>query len=190
MPPTFDFGEFPLLETERLILRRITLDDADNFVALFGDPEVMRFHSFPPVTNHEEGLARATFFVERWEKREGFDWAITLPAEGDRFIGITGWGAWNQTDRHVDVGWSVLRSHWGRGYATEAARANISWCFENLHVHRVTADCTDGNIASETVMRKCGFTHEGTFRESCWEHGRFVDIKYFGLLRREWEAAK
>jgi ribosomal-protein-alanine N-acetyltransferase len=188
MPPTFDFGSFPLLETERLVLRRLSPDDADGMHVLFGDPEVLRFLTRPPILSREEGEQSIAWFNNRLAQAEGVEWAITLPAEGGRFIGITGWGDWNRTDRRVDMGWAIQRQHWGRGYATEAARAVIAWCFGNLDVHRVTADCTDGNIASETVMRKCGFTHEGTFRESCWEHGRFVDIKYFGLLRSEWEA--
>jgi [ribosomal protein S5]-alanine N-acetyltransferase len=56
-------------------------------------------------------------------------------------------------------------------------------------VHRIQADCTDGNVASERVMLKCGFTYEGTWRQACWDHGRFVDIKQFGLLRRDYEGA-
>ena len=187
MPPTFDFGEFPLLETERLVLRRLSPDDADGMHALYGDPAVLRFLAKPPVTSREEGAQRIAMFNHRYERGEGVEWAITLREEGALFLGVCGWGDWNRTDRHVDIGWGIQREHWNRGYATEAARAVIRWCFENLDVHRITADCTDGNIASETVMLKCGFTHEGTFRESCWEHGRFVDIKYFGLLRREYD---
>ncbi|MCA9904967.1 MAG: GNAT family N-acetyltransferase, partial [Anaerolineae bacterium] len=69
---------------------------------------------------------------------------------------------------------------------TEATHAVVRWCFDNLDLHRVQADCTAGNIASERVLEKVGFTYEGTWRESVFEHGRFVDIKQYGLLRREY----
>ena len=72
---------------------------------------------------------------------------------------------------------------------TDAAWAMFGWLRANVELHRIQADCTGGNIASQRVMLKCGFTYEGTRREACWEHGRFVDIKQFGLLKREHDRA-
>lgn len=92
---------------------------------------------------------------------------------------------WDRQNRHADIGYHLLPSHWGKGYATEAARAMIRWCFANRDLNRVEADCTDGHTASERVLLKCGFKVEGLWRERCWEHRRFVDIKQFGLLRHE-----
>ncbi len=101
---------------------------------------------------------------------------------------MCGAASWDRDNRHIEIGYHILPSLWGQGYATEAAQAIIGWCFENLDLHRIQGDCTDGNIGSERVMLKCGFKAEGVWRESCWEHGRFVDIKQFGLLRREFEG--
>ena len=184
----FEFSQFPGITTERLRLRRLSPDDAGNIHALFGDPEVLRFLTKPLVTSRDDGLERIGLFDGKFQRQESLDWAIELGADGRTFIGICGISSWNRTDRRVDIGYALLREYWGRGFATEAARAIVRWCFENLDVHRVQADCTDGNIGSERVLLNCGFHHEGTWRESCWEHGRFVNIKQFGLLRREWEA--
>jgi [ribosomal protein S5]-alanine N-acetyltransferase len=115
----------------------------------------------------------------------GVDWGVTLRGE-DRVVGLCGCYGWDRENRRVDIGYHMEPSLWGKGYATEAARAIVGWCFDNLNVHRVQADCTEGNIASERVMVKLGFTFEGLWRENCWEHGRFVNLKQFGLLRREW----
>jgi RimJ/RimL family protein N-acetyltransferase len=119
-----------------------------------------------------------------YQQQEGIDWGITLHGD-DRLIGMCGAYQWNRSNRRIDIGYHVRPAHWGHGYATEAARAIIDWCFQNLDLHRIQADCTDGNLASERVLLKCGFTVEGIWRESCWEHGRFVSIKQFGLLRHE-----
>ena len=73
------------------------------------------------------------------------------------------------------------------GYATEAAMAMIKCDFDNLEVNRIQADCTKGPIASEKILLKCGFIEEGIWREAAWEHGKDVDIKQFGLLRKEFD---
>ncbi|MDP9180805.1 MAG: GNAT family N-acetyltransferase [Chloroflexota bacterium] len=186
MTPTFDFTRFPILTTDRLRLRQLTLDDADGMMALLGDPLVLRFLNDPPADTVEKATEFLKWLAGLYERHEAVQWAITLRDDG-RFIGTCAMHAWDRSDRHVDIGYHILSALWGNGYATEATRAMIPWCFENLDVHRIQGDCTDGHIASERVMLKCGFKVEGVSRESCWEHGRFVDIKRFGLLRHEYE---
>lgn len=188
MSAVFDFSTFPILTTERLRLREITNDDTEGLIELFSSEESMRFLNFPPVTNQEEARATVERFAGEYERQEAINWGITLQGD-DRLIGNVGTDKWEKSDRRIDVGWTIVPALWGLGYATEAARAMIGWLFVNLDLHRISADCTDGNIASERVMLKCGFTYEGTWREACWEHGRFVDIKQFGLLRREFKVA-
>lgn len=184
MSTIFDFANFPILTTERLCLRQLTHGDGETMVAIFSSPEVLRFLNQPPM----DTLEKAITFIDRlngsYQNRESVDWGITLHGD-DRVIGMCGSYQWDRSNRHMDIGYHILPSQWGQGYATEAARAMIRWCFDNLDLHRIQADCTDGNIASERVLLKCGFKVEGIWRESCWEHGRFVDIKQFGLLRRE-----
>jgi ribosomal-protein-alanine N-acetyltransferase len=187
MPDVFDFAIFPVLTTERLRLRRLTYDDADALMAIFGDPQVLRYLNDEPMDTPEKARGLVDWVDDQFNQHKGVNWGITLKGD-DYVIGMCGNYAWHRGNRRVDIGYHLLPLHWGRGYATEATRANLAWCFENLNVHRVQADCTDGNLASERVLLKCGFKVEGIWRESCWEHGRFVDIKQFGLLRREFEA--
>jgi ribosomal-protein-alanine N-acetyltransferase len=187
MSTPFDFATFPILTTERLSLRALRPNDAEALMALYSDPQVLRFLNLAPTDSAEKALGLINWFNDLFEQQIGVQWAFTQSGE-DRLIGTGGAYGWDRDNRRVDIGYHILPALWGRGYATEAARAVVQWCFDHLDVHRVQADCTEGNIASERVMLKCGFTHEGTWRESCWEHGRFVNIKQFGLLRREWTA--
>ncbi|MBL8134967.1 MAG: GNAT family N-acetyltransferase [Anaerolineae bacterium] len=184
MTVLFDFSQFPILATERLTLRQITHADADAISALFSAPEVLRFLNNPPMDTHEKAVGFIDWLARAFEQQEGVNWGITLTGQ-DQVIGMCGAYDWNRDNRHIDIGYHLLPAHWGQGYATEATRAIIRWCFQNLDLHRIQADCTAGNDASERVMIKCGFTLEGVWRESCWEHGRFVSIKQYGLLRRE-----
>lgn len=185
MNDIFDFSTFPILTTARLRLRPLTHADADDIIAIFGAPEVLRFLNNPPVDTREKAIGMIDWFTANYDRQEAVQWGFTLHGD-DRLIGSGGTYAWDRDDRHVDIGYHITPGYWGQGYATEAAHAIIRWCFEHLDVHRVQGDCTDGNLASERVMLKCGFKVEGIWRERCWEHGRFVDIKQFGLLRREY----
>ncbi len=189
MTSSFDFSTFPTLTTERLRLRRFRHDDASAMMALFSSPEVLRFLNQSPTDTPEKAIGLIDWLNDTFDQQESVQWAITLP-ETDQLIGTCGNYAWERDNRHIDIGYHILPSHWGQGYATEAAHAVIQWSFDNLDVHRIQADCTEGNIASERVMLKCGFQLEGIWRESCWEHGRFVNIKQFGLLRREYNQRK
>lgn len=182
----FDFTTFPVLTTERLILRQLTPDDAEGMMAIFGDPEMLRFLNQPPTDTPQKARDLIAWLAGNYERKEGIDWGITLRGD-DRLIGMCGAYDWDRFSRHIDIGYHIIPAQWRKGYATEAARALIGWCFDQLDVHRIQADCTDGNLASEGVLLKCGFTVEGIWRESCWEHGRFVNIKQFGLLRREFK---
>jgi RimJ/RimL family protein N-acetyltransferase len=178
MTTLFDFATFPEITTERLHLRQLT----------HSSPQVLEFLNQEPTDTREKATGLIDWLNGMFDSKDAVQWAFILRADG-RFLGTGGTYGWEQGDRHVDIGYHILPSEWGKGYATEASHAIIRWCFDNLDVHRIQADCTDGNIGSERVMLKCGFKHEGTWRESCWEHGRFVNIKQFGLLRREYEGA-
>jgi len=187
MDDIFAFDHIPVLTTERLRLRAITEADTPSMIAIFGDPQVLRFLDGEPITTPEraEGLVR--WFAGNFERREAIRWGITLHRD-DTVIGTCGFHRWDRSHFHVEIGYDLASAYWGRGYMTEAMREVIGWCFSHLGVHRIEGDCTDGNLASERVMRKLGFRYEGTWRERCWEHGRFVDLKQFGLLLPEWKG--
>lgn len=186
MGAIFDFSTFPVIATERLRLRQLTHADADGLMALFNSPDVLRYLNDSPIENHEKAIEYIDWLNRSYENHSSIEWAIALP-ETDAMIGMTGFYSWEHDNRRADIGYALLPAYWGHGYATEATRALVAWCFDNLNLHRIQADCTDGNSASEKVLLKCGFKVEGIWRESCWEHGRFVDIKQFGLLYREFE---
>lgn len=187
MTELFDFSQFPILQTERLVLRRLTHDDAEAMIAIFGSPEVLRFLNEDPVDTVEKAVGMIDWLNGHYDDQHAVQWGITLQGD-DHVVGTCGFYRWDRSDRHVDIGYHIVPSLWGRGYATEAARAVVGWCFQNLGVHRIQADCTEGHTASERVMIKCGFKLEGTWRESCWEHGRFVNIRQYGLLQPEFAA--
>lgn len=185
--PRFDFSVFPELTTNRLRLREPHYDDeadAEALAALHRAPDMMRFLNHDPADTAEKARGLMAWFQQMYNQREAVQWMITLKMSGE-VIGTCGIHSWSQSDRRIDIGYMLHPDYWNQGYTTEAASAMTRWCFEELNVHRVQADCTEGNEGSARVLLKSGFKHEGTWRESTWEHGRFVNIQQFGVLRRE-----
>lgn len=183
----FDFSVFPILETDRCILRQLTHDDADALITLYSDPRVDEFLDVdPPCSNQEQAISMIDWLNGHFTNQAAVRWAITFKENPAQLIGTIGFHYYNSKDRRTDIGYDLMPQYWGKGIITEVAHKVVRWCFENLDLHRVQADCTDGNIGSEKVLLKLGFKVEGLWRENCFEHGRFVSLKQFGLLRREY----
>jgi ribosomal-protein-alanine N-acetyltransferase len=177
-----------VLETPRLILRPFSLDDAERLTALLQDPDVHRWTaSIPyPYTNDHA--------VEFISKRlsddfsgDSFAWAIT-----DRKVGhvIGGMGLHDVVfDRgRAELGYWMGAEYRGVGYATEAARRILSWCFEVAEFHRVQATYVLGNHGSAGVMRNIGMQEEGLLRGYGFKNGEHQDMYLNAILRddRTW----
>jgi RimJ/RimL family protein N-acetyltransferase len=183
-----------LLETERLVLRRFTMADVDHLVELDGDPEVMRFLTGgrPTARGVIEGEVLPRF-LDYYARSDG----LGFWAGEDRVTGeFIGWFELRPTDdvrpHEVELGYRLVRSVWGRGYATEGSRALVDKAFADLGVERVVATTMTVNLGSRRVMEKVGLTLVRTFHES-WpdpidgaEHG---DVEY-ALSKAEWERRR
>jgi RimJ/RimL family protein N-acetyltransferase len=163
------------LETPRLIVREMRSTDVESLHRLFSDPLLMRFW---PVFTQAQTEARVAEDIRRYAQDGIGLWAMTIRGS-DEAIGDCG------LVRHdvdgameTDIGWHVLRAHWGQGYATEAARASRDYAFAQLGVERLVAQIHPENYASRRVAEKIGMR---LLRE--YQHWRGVRLLYF--LERE-----
>jgi RimJ/RimL family protein N-acetyltransferase len=147
----------PEIETRRLRLRAFTAEDLDGLHLVFGDAEVMRFISGGKARSREEteiGLGRT---IEGWRTRGFGFWAVTsLDSTG--LIGYCGFMFLENTPE-VEIAYGLKKSHWGRGFATEAARACLRCGFEELKLARIVAVVHPQNVASQRVLEKLGMTY-------------------------------
>ncbi|HYF16022.1 MAG TPA: GNAT family N-acetyltransferase [Phycisphaerales bacterium] len=146
-------------ETDRLILRAMNTDDAEAFFALNSNPEVMRLTGEPPLRSIEE--ARAA--IESYPDFEtvGFGrWGCELKTSRS-IIGFCGLKRLEELDL-VDVGFRFTPEHWGRGLATEACAASITFGFEVLNLRKIVGLALPDNAASIRVLTKCGMRRNGT----------------------------
>jgi len=148
------------IRTERLRLRRWLPADREPFAALNADPRITEF--LPTVLSREGSdafIARAeAHFVER-----GFGlWAIEI-IDGAAFAGFVGLST-PRFDAHfqpsVEIGWRLGAEHWGRGVATEGARATLAFGFEVLGLREIVSFTVPSNVRSRRVMEKIGMTHD------------------------------
>lgn len=149
-----------MIETERLLLRPWRDDDREPFAALNADPEVMEF--FPAPLVREESDALVTRIRGHFDEHGYGLWALEVRNSG-RFAGFT--GLLQQTfPAHftpaVEVGWRLDRRAWGRGYASEAARAAITHGFDEVGLDEIVSMTAIANTRSRRVMERIGMSHD------------------------------
>jgi RimJ/RimL family protein N-acetyltransferase len=140
-----------LIETERLRLRPMDMDDLDAFVALHAEPEVTRFIRPLDRAAAEERLHRDE---SEWRQRNHGLLAILDRSDG-AFLGRCGLKYWPQFDE-TELGWALRREAWGHGYATEAGRTCIEWGFAELDAPYLTAMVNPENVRSIRVAERLG----------------------------------
>jgi RimJ/RimL family protein N-acetyltransferase len=157
-------GTAPTLTTERLILRPWRESDLAPFAALNADPEVMEH--FPATLRREESDLLAAHIAEDMAERGFGWWAAEVPGEAP-FIGFIGlsvpdFGAHFLPPGRivVEIGWRLARPWWGRGYATEGARAALAFGFGELGLVEIVSFTATTNTRSQAVMRRLGMSHD------------------------------
>ena len=155
-----------MIETERLILRPFNCDDLDIIVKLYSDEEIMEYMPLP-VLDEETAQKLLNRFAAGWKDTPQIHYEMAVVRrETNEKIGraeITR----NVSEESAMIGWMLVKSAWGKGYATEIAKALIEYCFRELEVHRVYALCHPDNTASWKVMEKCGMHREAHYIQKC-----------------------
>ena len=153
------------------------------------DPRYLRLY---PWTYHTEADVRdfVQEFVDQQteQPRRKFQLAITL-SEGGQVIGNCGIRRKPGNDWEADVGFELAPEYWGRGFATEAALAIVSFGFRKLELHRISSWCIADNAASARVLENVGLRPAGRLRENEYFKGRCWDTLIYGLLETEWRAS-
>lgn len=146
--------------TERLVLKKFSLADAQGFYELNLDPDVIRYTGDVPFRS----VADAEAFIIGYDHYERYSygrWSVFIEDTGD-YIGFCGLNYRPDQDE-VDVGFRFLKRYWGKGYATEAARGSLLYGFNELVLDKIVARAMQENLASHRVLQKLGMRFEKTF---------------------------
>ena len=155
--------DWPTLVTERLILRPWRPEDFEPYARFSADEASMRYlgRDGRP-TDAAETWRTICLFIGHWYLRGYTLWAVEERASGE-FVGRVGpWKPEGWPD--LEIGWAVDRSRWGRGYATEAARAAADWVYRTLKADHVVHFIQEANVRSIRVAEKLGAKRDGIFK--------------------------
>lgn len=164
-----------VFQSQRLLFREFTEDDAALIYELNSDPEVLRYLHEPPVTPENAGQVIRDIILPQYKLGFG-RWAVHLKYSNE-FLGWCGL-KYLQDTNEVDLGYRFKKQHWGKGYATEAASTCISYGFTHLNISAIIARAHVENLASLQVIHKCGMKF---LREEIVDE---CPVKTFGLLNQ------
>ena len=181
-PNPYGMFSMPTLETPRLILRRIAMRDAKDIFAYSSDVEVARHVLWSAQRSIAEARDYCRYMLRRYRADEPSSWGI-IEKETERLVGTIGYMAYSEENASVEIGYSLARWCWNKGYASEALARVIDYTFGAMDINRIEAQHELDNPASGRVMEKCGMRREGVLRQRLYNKGRFVDVALWAVLR-------
>ena len=176
------------LKTDRLVLRRFTLADAqamfDNWAS---DPEVTAYLTWPAHGSVEISRMVLESWVREYDRLDYYQWAIEYDGAPIGSIAVV---HGNDLAQKVEIGYCIGKDWWHRGFVSEALAEVIRFFFEEVGANRVEARHDSQNPNSGAVMRKCGMRYEGTMRGADWNNQGICDTCCYGILRSDYDEKR
>lgn len=173
---------FPALETERLLLRRVTMNDAPAVLAMRSDVDAMRYIDRPRATT----LADAEALIGRIDAglngNTAVGWGLEWKAQPG-LIGTIGYHRVEAAHYRAEIGYMLHPAHWRQGVMSEALATVLAYGLGPMGLHSVEAHVNPDNEASIALLLKHGFVREAYFRENCFYEGKFMDTAVYGLVK-------
>lgn len=171
---------FPVLKTERLLLRKINASDQSDIFQGLSDPLVVRFYGVNYST-FEATKEQMDWFEVLRKSKTGIWWAVCDINSG-KFYGACGFNNLQVKHQKAELGFWLLPDYWGRGIIAEAVSEINEFAFKELHLHRIEAFVESENENSKKVLKKMGFKFEGTMEDVEIKNGNFISLSVFALL--------
>jgi [ribosomal protein S5]-alanine N-acetyltransferase len=178
--------EFPVLTTERFILRRMEEKDAGEVFDYFSKDEVTKYYDLESFTEESQAVEIIERWNTRFEKNEGIRWGIADKVSG-KIIGSCGYHCWEKEHYKAEIGFEVHPDYWRQGVISEVLQPIIQFGFESMSLNRVEAFYDPENTASKECLFKAGFIFEGVLRKAAYEKGVFCDAAVCSILKEEYQ---
>lgn len=178
------FGNLPTLETERLLLRKITLEDAWDMHYYGSNENVSKYVTWETHKSLSDTREFIEFVLTKYENKKIAPWGIEYKENG-KLIGTIDFVSWQLKHNIAEIGYVLSQDYWGKGITTEAAKEVIKFGFENMDLVRIQARCDIENIGSARVMEKVGMTFEGVIRKGIFVKSKHRDIKMYSIINEE-----
>ncbi|MBC7776709.1 MAG: GNAT family N-acetyltransferase [Phycisphaerae bacterium] len=179
---TVQFTQFPTLQTSRLLLREMTLDDAPAIFKMRSDERVMHYIGKLPMQDIGEARELIETYQKAYQQNEAVNWAICLREQPEWQIGTVGFWKMDKVNHRTEIGYTLQYDYWRQGIMSEAIMAAMEYCFKVMDFHSVEANTDPDNAGSGGVLEKLGFVQEAYFRENFYFEGQFLDSRIYSKI--------
>lgn len=174
------------IESKRLILKEIILEDLENIHQLYSTPEVDEYNTLgiPEDITATKEIIRPMIEEQLKNQRISYSWKIVLKDTGE-FIGLAGLILSNNKFKLGEIYYKLLPHYWRKGYATEISKLLIKYGFEFFHLHKIEAGVATENVNSIKVLEKSGMTREGLRRKLFPIRGEWKDSYHYAIVEND-----
>ena len=173
------FSSFPFLTTDRLLLRKISMADAEDIFELRTNEAAMKYINKPKVLSIDD----AKEIINKMNEPDRIQWGITLTTE-NKIIGTIGFHRIEKEHYRAEIGYMLDPQYWNTGIMSEAITKVIGFGFNEMNLHSIEAIINPGNIVSGKLLKKFNFIKEAYFKENFFFEGNFFDSEVYSLLKQ------
>lgn len=177
------FSAFPVLETERCMLRKIEVNDALSLYEYLSMDEVTKYYDLETLTSKQQAVDLIQGLLQRYKVGRQIRWGITLK-NSNNIIGTCGFHTLEPDHYKAEVGYELHPDYWGAGIMSEVLAKVVDYGFTEMNLNRIEAFYQPANLASKKVLEKNGFIYEGLLKQRFFTKGRFVDVALCAVLRK------
>lgn len=176
-----DLSTFPILQTERLILREMHPGDAQMLFEMRRDEALMQHIGKRRATTLQDAVDLLQRTINDRKENNGITWALTLTGS-DTLIGTIGYYRLQKEHYRGEIGYMLVKAHWGKGLMGEALGAAVAYGFSDMGFHSIEAITDPANERSWKLLERAGFHQEGLFKENYFFNGKFYDSSVYSIL--------
>jgi ribosomal-protein-alanine N-acetyltransferase len=177
----FNFNPFPILTTERLVLRQINNNDVNELFFLRSDKTVMKYIDRAPAQSAEDALQFIQMITNGTINNDDITWGISLK-DDPKLIGYLGFWRMKKEHHRGEIGYALHPAYYGKGIMHEAVKTILDYGFNTMKLHSVEANVNPENLASIKLLERNGFVREAYFKEDYLYNGKFLDSAIYSLL--------
>ncbi len=176
------FTPFPELNTKRLLLRKVVLNDAPEVLFLRSDSAILQYLSKEPAQSLQEAEEFITRITNDLDTEDGIAWGIALHEDPEKLIGTIGFWRMQKEHHRAEIGYVLHPAYWKKGIMKEAIYKVLEYGFNEMGLHSVEARISPGNTGSAAVLESTGFIREAYFKEDFYFKGKFEDTAVYSRL--------
>lgn len=178
------YFQLPTLETERLILRKVTKNDVQDMFAYCSIPEVATYVPWETHQTVADSEQFIQFILSQYEGGKLAPWAIEYKETG-KMIGTFDFVTWFPQHARAEIGFVLSKDYWGNGITVEAAKKVIQYGYNEMNLNIIKAPCIKENTQSRQVLEKLGMHLDGVLRDEYMIKGQFRDMAVYSLRNDE-----